>query len=61
MSEKAMTDSEKVHFLTEGIYRVGAVLFYFRVYFIFALIAEEKSLNQVSLHYYCGNFREDLG
>ena len=43
-----MSDSEKVHFLTEGIYRVGAVLFYFRVCFIFALIAEEKSQNQVS-------------
>ena len=43
-----MSDSEKVHFLTEVIYRVSAVLFYFRVCFIFALIAEEKSQNQVS-------------
>ena len=43
-----MTDSEKVHFLTEGIYRVGAVLFYFGACFIFVLIAEEKSQNQVS-------------
>ena len=56
-----MSDSEKVHFLTEGIYRVGAVLFYFGACFIFVLIAEEKSQNQVSLHYYCGNFSEDLG
>ena len=35
-----MSDSEKVHFLTEGIYRVSFYSFYSK------LIAKEKSQNQ---------------
>ena len=59
MSEKAMSDSEKVHFLTEGIYRVSAVLFIL-VCVLFLRSLQEKN-PRINCHYYCGIFCEDLG
>ena len=59
MSAKVMSDSEKVHFLTEGIYRVSAVLFIL-VCVLFLRLLQEKNPG-IKCHYYCGNFCEDLG
>ena len=61
MSEKAMSDSEKVHFLTEGIYRVSPLLFLFSCVFYSCAHCRRKIPESGVIVYYCGNFHKDLG